>query len=54
MIRTTIPRREGWEAKAEADGFIFHHVDGEIYWDESACYALTLDEVEKSLAAEVN
>ena len=49
MIRTTIPRRDGWEAKAEADGFIFHHVDGELYWDESVCYQFTLAQIENDL-----
>ena len=36
-------------AIAEANGFIFHHVDGEIYWDERAAWQFTLDEVENRI-----
>lgn len=41
--------RANWREIAEANGFFFHHVDGDIYWDESVCYALSLDEVESGL-----
>jgi glutathionylspermidine synthase len=34
---------------AEREGFTFHYMDGELYWDESACYAFTMEEVERDL-----
>ena len=46
MIRKVISPRPGWQEKAEAAGFIFHHVDGDIYWDESVCYSFTLRQIE--------
>jgi glutathionylspermidine synthase len=32
-----IPRVD-WPQKVEALGFAFHTLDGEVYWDERACY----------------
>ncbi|MDL2316589.1 glutathionylspermidine synthase family protein, partial [Desulfovibrio sp. OttesenSCG-928-A18] len=49
MRRLPVEPRPGWQEIAEENGFFFHHVDGEIYWDESACYALSLEEIEKGL-----
>ena len=49
MRRIPLEPRPDWEKTAEANGFFFHHIDGEIYWDESACYALTLEEIETGL-----
>lgn len=49
MRRISIPPRPGWQQIAEENGFFFHHVDGDIYWDESACYAFTLEEIEEGL-----
>ncbi|MDL2210357.1 glutathionylspermidine synthase family protein [Desulfovibrio sp. OttesenSCG-928-O18] len=46
MIRKVLSPRPDWQEKAEAAGFIFHHVDGDIYWDESVCYSFTLRQVE--------
>lgn len=46
MIRRTVTPRSGWQEKAEAAGFIFHHVNGDVYWDESVCYAFTLRQIE--------
>lgn len=46
MIRKVIPTRPDWRQKAEAAGFIFHHVDGDLYWDESVCYSFTLRQIE--------
>ena len=50
MLRRTVKERPDWQAIAEANGFIFHHVDGEIYWDERACWQFTLEEIENELA----
>lgn len=45
MLRHPCPPRTDWRAKVEAVGLTYHsHADGP-YWDESACYELTADEV---------
>ena len=49
MKRLTQTPREGWQQIAEEYGFYFHHVGGDVYWDESACYAFTLQEIENDL-----
>ncbi|MDY7098758.1 MAG: glutathionylspermidine synthase family protein [Pseudomonadota bacterium] len=49
MLRKSVPMRPNWQAVADENGFIFHHVDGEIYWDESACWQFTLREVEDEI-----
>lgn len=51
MKRTTLTPRPDWQEKAENAGFIFHHVDGDIYWDESVCYTFTLEEIEWDIEA---
>jgi glutathionylspermidine synthase len=51
MRRITVRPRPDWEAKAKAYGFHFTHMYGEIYWDESACFAFTLDQIENDLEA---
>lgn len=51
MRRIDIGERPDWRAVAEREGFTFHYLDGEIYWDETACYAFTMDEVERQLEA---
>src|SRR5262249_40706047 len=43
--------RSDWRAQAEKVGFIFHSSDGATYWDESAYYAFTLEEIERDLEA---
>jgi glutathionylspermidine synthase len=45
-----VPRVD-WPAKAEALGFTFHTFDGATYWDESAAYRFTADEVDTLDAA---
>ena len=40
--------------RAAALGFTYRQVDGADYWDESACYAFTLAEVEARLEAPTN
>jgi len=49
MRRIAVPPRPDWEAKAKAYGFHFTHMYGQIYWDESACFAFTLDQIERDL-----
>ncbi len=45
-----IPRPD-WPARVEALGFDFHTIDGEVYWDERACYRFTSAEIDKLEAA---
>lgn len=51
MRRMNIGVRPDWQAIAEREGFTFHYLDGELYWDESACYAFSLDEIERDIEA---
>jgi glutathionylspermidine synthase len=51
MQRIACPERDDWRATAEADGFDFHSIDGERYWDERAYYAFTLDQIEREIEA---
>jgi glutathionylspermidine synthase len=45
MERQRITPRRDWQAQLEAVGFGFHSLDG-AYWDESACYRFTSEEVD--------
>ncbi|GGC74967.1 glutathionylspermidine synthase family protein [Chelatococcus reniformis] len=49
MRRLAIAERPDWQATAEACGFNFHHMYGEAYWDETACFAFTLEEIERDI-----
>lgn len=49
MIRKVVKPRPDWQKKADAAGFIFHHVDGDLYWDESVCYSFTLRQIETDI-----
>jgi glutathionylspermidine synthase len=49
--RLACRERDDWCATADACGFDFHTIDGERYWDERACYAFTLDEIEHQIEA---
>jgi len=49
MRRIAIGERPDWREIAEGEGFTFHYLDGEQYWDESAAYAFTMDEIEQGL-----
>jgi glutathionylspermidine synthase len=51
MQRIAIEERADWRERAEQEGFLFHSMNGEPYWDESAYYAFTLKEVEDDLEA---
>ncbi len=39
--------RTNWKAKLEDVGFHFYEMEGKAYWDESAFYELTSDEVDR-------
>ena len=49
MRRIPLSPRPDWQQIAERNCFFFHHVGGDIYWDESACYAFSLEEIEAGL-----
>ncbi|RZJ45697.1 MAG: glutathionylspermidine synthase family protein [Brevundimonas sp.] len=51
MERLTLDPRPDWEARADAMGFTWHHTSGERYWDESAAYAFSIEEIEDGLEA---
>jgi glutathionylspermidine synthase len=51
MQRLACPERDDWRTTAEQTGFEFHAIDGERYWDERACYAFTLEEIERQIEA---
>jgi glutathionylspermidine synthase len=49
MRRIDLPPRPNWQENARTYGFNFTHMYGQIYWDESACFAFTLEEIERDL-----
>ncbi|WP_427965656.1 glutathionylspermidine synthase family protein [Altererythrobacter sp.] len=49
MLRKILNERPNWQQIAEENGFVFHHVDGEVYWDERACWQFSLREVEDEI-----
>lgn len=51
MHRLSFSPRPNWEAKAQEVGFIWHHADGQLYWDESAAYAFSLEQIEQDIEA---
>lgn len=51
MQRCPYTPRSDWARRCEAVGFDFHTIDGERYWDESAAYRFTLEQVEVIEAA---
>jgi glutathionylspermidine synthase len=42
-----MPIRQGWQKKVEEIGFHFYEIDGLPYWDESAFYEFSSDEVDR-------
>lgn len=46
MERQSILPRPDWKKKVESIGFPAHTMDGQLYWDESACYVFTPQEIE--------
>lgn len=51
MKRISIAERSNWQAYAEEVGFHFHSFDGEPYWDETAYYQFSLQQIEDDLEA---
>lgn len=51
MRRIAIAPRPNWQETAERYGFHFHTIDGASYWDESAYYAFSLQQIERDIEA---
>jgi glutathionylspermidine synthase len=51
MQRIPVSERADWRRRAEQCGFLYHTLDGEPYWDETAYYAFSLKEIEDDLEA---
>jgi glutathionylspermidine synthase len=51
MRRLTCPERSDWRERAENVGFTFHTIGGQPFWDESAYYGFTLEQIERDLEA---
>lgn len=49
MLRIPIGERPGWKARAREFGFGFHTMYGEPYWDESAYYQFSLEQIERDI-----
>lgn len=51
MRRVAIAERPQWRRQAEEYGFDFHTIAGQAYWDESAYYAFSLQQIENDIEA---
>jgi glutathionylspermidine synthase len=51
MLRVACTERSHWREQARDFGFHFHTLYGEPYWDESAYYQFSLDQIERDLEA---
>ena len=51
MKKVAIQERPGWRQYAESVGFDFHTFDGETYWDESAYYQFSMEQIEQDIEA---
>lgn len=49
MLRLHSRPRDNWQTKAAEYGFHFHTMYGQTYWDETAYYQFTLEQIEQDL-----
>ena len=49
MKKIHCAERHDWKQTADSLGFLFHTIDDEPYWDESAYYQFTLKQIEQDL-----
>ncbi|MBX8587631.1 glutathionylspermidine synthase family protein, partial [Pseudomonas cichorii] len=49
MKKISIQERPDWRATAEREGFDFHTIDGERYWDERGYYLFTEQQITRDL-----
>jgi glutathionylspermidine synthase len=53
LIRNTVAQRPDWSAKVEAEGLVWHTVEGVPYWHEGVYYQFSMnqiDEIERATA----
>ncbi len=53
MERISTPPRFDWQQTVESQGMLYHTIDGEMYWDETAYYSFSssqIDELESATA----
>ncbi|MDX8128781.1 glutathionylspermidine synthase family protein [Methylomonas sp. OY6] len=46
MQRVELRPRADWQQRVEAVGMNYHTLDGDVYWDESACYRFTASQID--------
>ncbi len=46
MQRIALKPRSNWRQQLEAVGMNYHTINGEVYWDESACYRFTAAQID--------
>jgi len=46
MERMSVQPREDWRRRVESQGMSYHTIEGNLYWDESACYRFTSREID--------
>ena len=51
MNKINVEERPDWRSTAEREGFNFHTIDGERYWDERGYYLFTEQQVTRDLEA---
>ena len=49
MLRLSSTPRANWQKQAREFGFLFHTMYGEPYWDESAYYQFSLNQIENDI-----
>ena len=49
MLRIPATERADWKLRAKEFGFHFHTMHGEPYWDETAYYQFSLEQIEKQI-----
>ncbi len=51
MQRLVIPPRPDWQTRVEQIGLTYHTIDGAPYWDETACYRFSGEQIDVLEAA---
>lgn len=54
MQRIKVEERADWKTQAESLGFNFHTMYGAAYWDESACYRFSINQIENDIEDPTN
>jgi glutathionylspermidine synthase len=47
MKRIALAPRPNWKERLESTGLTFHSIEGQTYWDETACYEFSAREVDE-------